>query len=352
MSPSKAEITATLLGDILRSVSRSFYLTLRVAPPVTRHTLGLAYLFCRAADTIADTGVLARPERLAHLSGYREQFLQPAVAWDRLFALAGQLKPGEGSAGERALLARLSDCFHLYLALPPADQRLTRELVTTLTNGMAMDLTAFPGDSAQSAPALPTLKEMDQYCYYVAGCVGEFWTRLHRHYFPAMAKIAPEEEQCRRAVHFGKGLQMTNLLKDIAPDLQRGRCYLPQELLVTVGLTPRQLTQPAALDRLRPVLRQLVRLALEHLDHGWQYIQSLPRRPLRLRLACLWPHLLALKTLRLVATSERLLEPVPLKISRASVYRTMAVTALLIWSPALLDRYQARLRRRLTDTLN
>jgi farnesyl-diphosphate farnesyltransferase len=285
------------------------------------------------------------------LAHYREQFLLPEVQWERLAALPAQLAPRGGSAGERRLLARLSDGFHLLLALPPTDQRLIRQLVATLTSGMAMDLVAFPGDSAGSARALPTLKEMDQYCYFVAGCVGEFWTRLHRHYLPEMAGTIPEEEHCRLAVHFGKGLQMTNLLKDIALDLRRGRCYLPQELLAAGALSPPQLADVAALPRLRPILHRLARLTLEHLDEGWRYIRLLPLRSIRLRLACLWPHLLALKTLRLVATSDRLLDPVPLKISRASVYRTMAVTGLLIWSPPLLDRYQARLRRRLMDAL-
>ena len=249
------------------------------------------------------------------------------------------------------MLARLSDCFHLLLALPQTDQRLIRQLVATLTNGMAMDLTAFPGDSVGSARALPTLKEMDQYCYFVAGCVGEFWTRLHRHYLPKMADAVPEEEHCRLAVDFGKGLQMTNLLKDIAPDLQRGRCYIPQELLHSAGLNVPELAHAGALPRLRPLLNRLIGVTIDHLDQGWRYIQGLPARPVRLRLACLWPHLLALKTLRLIATSDRLLEPLPLKISRASVYRTMAVTCLLIPLPSLLDRYQARLRQQLLNVL-
>lgn len=351
MKSSKDDITTALLQDILRSVSRSFYLTLRVAPPATRPTLGLAYLFCRAADTIADTGLLPREERLANLGSYREQFLQPAIQWDRLFALSARLNPEGGSPGELALLTRLADCFHLLLTLPQPEQRLIRALVCTLTNGMAMDLTAFQGDSAPTASALPTIKETDQYCYFVAGCVGEFWTRLHRLHVPAMAAV-PEEEQCRLAVRFGKGLQMTNLLKDLAVDLARGRCYVPADQLAAAGLKPSDLADPVALPALRPIVRRLIELTLDHLDQGWRYIEGLPSRPIRLRLACLWPHLLALKTLTLIAETDRLLEPVPLKITRAAVYRTLAATTFLIWSPGLLNRYQIRLRRKLTRALD
>jgi farnesyl-diphosphate farnesyltransferase len=351
MAPSRDVITTTLLRDILRSVSRSFYLTLRIAPPSTRRTLGLAYLFCRAADTIADTALLPRDERLAQLGRYREQFLQPAIQWDQLFALARRLNPQGGSPGERVLLTRLSDCFHLLLALPQPEQRLIRSLVTTLTNGMAIDLTAFPGDSAQAARALPTLKETDQYCYFVAGCVGEFWTRLHRLHLPAVAAAGPEDEQCRLAVRFGKGLQMTNLLKDLAVDLAHGRCYIPADELAAAGLSPADLARHEILPKLRPILHRHIGLTLDHLDQGWRYIEGLPKRPIRLRLACLWPHLLALKTLHLIATTDRLLAPVPLKINRASVYRTMAVTMLLIWSRPLLTWYQGRLRRQLLNAL-
>jgi farnesyl-diphosphate farnesyltransferase len=351
MASSKDAITSTLLRDILRAVSRSFYLTLRVAPRATRRTLGLAYLFCRAADTIADTALLPREDRLPQLGRYREQFLQPIIRWDLLFALSSRLNAVGGSAGERALLTRLSDCFHLLLTLPQAEQRLIRSLVGTLTNGMAMDLTTFPGDSAETARALPTLKETDEYCYFVAGCVGEFWTRLHRLHYPAMAAFGPEEEQCRLGVRFGKGLQMTNLLKDLAVDLARGRCYIPADQLAAAGLKPAELTDPAVLPRLRPIVHRLIGLTLEHLDQGWRYIDGLPGRPIRLRLACLWPHLLALKTLHLVATTDRLLEPAPVKISRASVYRTMLITSLCVWSRPLLTRYQVRLRRRLVVAL-
>lgn len=351
-SASTDAVDAALLHDILPRVSRSFYLTLAVAPVQTRRTVGVGYLFCRAADTIADTSLLPRPERVAALAGYREQFLHATIQWPVIADLSGRLVPHQGSPGERALMARLQDCFRLLSTLPPRDQALIRELVSTLTNGMAMDLSAFPGESLQTARALPTLKELDQYCYYVAGCVGEFWTRLHRHYFPNVAAALPEAEHCRLAAHFGKGLQMTNLLKDVGQDLSRGRCYIPQEMLTTVGLRPEQLTGKSALTVLRPVLQQLLQVTLQHLDQGWRYIRCLPRSPLRLRLACLWPHLLALKTLRLIATSDGLLEPSPVKISRASVYRTMAVTTTVIWSGPLLDHYHARLRQQLLDALS
>ncbi|MEE8303042.1 MAG: squalene/phytoene synthase family protein, partial [Candidatus Tectomicrobia bacterium] len=68
----------TLLRNILRHVSRSFYLSLIVLPKAVRQQVSLAYLFCRAADTIADTDLLARHERLQTLEAFRRQFMQDA----------------------------------------------------------------------------------------------------------------------------------------------------------------------------------------------------------------------------------------------------------------------------------
>ena len=67
-----------LLGDLLRGVSRSFYLTLRVLPGDLRIPIGLAYLLARAADTIADTRLLPSEDRLERLLEFRAQVDGPA----------------------------------------------------------------------------------------------------------------------------------------------------------------------------------------------------------------------------------------------------------------------------------
>ena len=63
-----------LLDDVLRRVSRSFYLSLRILPGSLREPIGLAYLLARAADTVADTRVLPRAERLGHLEALRAAY--------------------------------------------------------------------------------------------------------------------------------------------------------------------------------------------------------------------------------------------------------------------------------------
>ena len=57
-----------LTTALLKSVSRTFYLSLAVLPAAVRPTIGLAYLFARAADTIADTRLIERRARITHLA--------------------------------------------------------------------------------------------------------------------------------------------------------------------------------------------------------------------------------------------------------------------------------------------
>jgi farnesyl-diphosphate farnesyltransferase len=89
------------------------------------------------------------------------------------------------------------------------------------------------------------------------------------------------------------------------------------------------LLKKEALPSFRPVLRRLATMAVEHLDQGWLYTLAIPRREVRLRLACMWPILSAGETLRLILRSPDLLDPsARIKISRGTVYRMMALTTL------------------------
>lgn len=337
-----------LLQTILKQVSRSFYLTMSVVPRCVRDQIGLAYLFARAADSIADTDLIERSRRLLLLNEFRAQFaLADGVNWEAVRTIQAALIPHQTDSGERRLLERLEDCFRLYGDLDSDDRERIRGLMATLTKGMEMDLTHFPGDSVGKLAALRTMDELDLYTYYVAGCVGEFWTGMMCAHLPSLSHWN-QEEMARTGVRFGKGLQMTNILRDLARDLQRGRCYIPESLLQEAGLVPQDLLKRDALPALRPVLRKLLNMAVEHLDQGWCYTMAIPRREIRLRLACMWPILFAGGTLARIASSADLLNPkvIP-KISKGEVYRVMAATTLSGGCGYVGTAYWGMLRKRI-----
>jgi farnesyl-diphosphate farnesyltransferase len=337
------------LHHLLKQVGRSFSLTISILPPSLREPVGLAYLLARAADTIADTRIIPRMERLRYLDLFRQEVQGTASPDlpDVLQTLAGpQCLPAE-----RELLARLPECFLLYRALPEDDRGRIQGLLLTLTHGMQMELRLFPGENEGRLVALQTRADLDRHTYFAAGCVGEFWTDMAMAHRPAL-HAWDAAAMGRRGVRFGQGLQMTNVLRDLAQDFRIGRCYLPREDLDGLGLSPDDLLQPEAIGRLRPLLDQLLRLTLAHYAEGWAYTLAIPPREVRMRLACAWPLLIGLGTLERVQRACDLLDPrVIVKIPRRSVYAILVRSGITAWSDRGLDRYYRALRGRVAQAM-
>ncbi|MGH7262615.1 MAG: phytoene/squalene synthase family protein [Candidatus Rokuibacteriota bacterium] len=334
-----------LLQDLLKQVSRSFYLSLAVLPRSVRAPVGLAYLFARAADTIADTRLVTRDERLRHLEAFRAELRDEKPS--RLQDIIGACTGPNPHAGERELLRRLPDCFARNRELDKADRDRVRSLLLTITEGMTWDLKTFPGENEGRLVALETRQELDRYTYLVAGCVGEFWTEIHAAHCPRLARWDVDQMK-REGVRFGKGLQMTNVLRDLSRDLRIGRCYLPREDLGRLSLDPKDLLDPAAIARIRPLIMELMSLTLEHYAVGWAYTLAIPRGEWRMRLACSWPLLIGLKTLGLLAESPNLLDPrQSIKIPRSTVYGILARSLALVGSNRRLASEARRLSARI-----
>jgi farnesyl-diphosphate farnesyltransferase len=299
-----------------------------------RDEMGLAYLLARAADTIADTDLIGREQRLQYLNMFRAQFTGDGVQPQAVQAIQTALLPHQTDSAERVLLERLPECLALYRQFERADRERIRWLMEVLPNGMEMDLMRFPGSSAQDLSALERPEELDRYTYYVAGCVGEFWTRMVCAHRRAMAQW-DVDRMSAIGVRFGKGLQLTNIVKDLARDLHNGRCYVPTQWLDEVGLKPLDLLKPESLPTFRPILLRMIRQAVAHLDQGWLYTMALPI-------------LLAGETLKRVATAQDLLDPtVNVKAPRSVVYRVMALTTFTGACGYVGTAYWGRLRKQI-----
>jgi farnesyl-diphosphate farnesyltransferase len=304
-----AATTATeLTGPLLKQVSRSFYLTLRILPAPVRPQISLAYLLARASDTIADTEAVPRAKRVICLREF-----QPLTRVPNLGAIA----ENQALPGERELLARLGECLDMLNTFRTADCRLIQQLLETITTGQIFDLERFPAGNLTS---LTDDAELDRYTYLVAGCVGEFWTKMCQAHVKGMGQWG-DGAMVEKGIRFGKGLQLVNILRDVAEDRRRGRQYLPDLAGYQTWL-----------DR-----------AVEHLDAGWQYTLSIPARQWRVRLACTWPIWIGLETialLRRAAPDQRV------KVPQGVVNRLLLRSFLGCRSNAALDqRYRQLVER-------
>jgi farnesyl-diphosphate farnesyltransferase len=316
------------LRQTLKGVSRSFHLTLRVLPAAVRRQIGLAYLLARTTDTIADTELVPLDQRVKALHDLRQRVVGASSQPLNLGELARQ----QGSPAERALLENCNANLALLRTLSPADLQLVQEVLGTITSGQELDLRRFSGGSVEQITALSSDTELDDYTYRVAGCVGEFWTRICRaHLFPTIAVDATE--LLGNGIRFGKGLQLVNILRDLPRDLRQGRCYLPRERLAELMLTPSDLLKSDSEPRLRPLYDSYLDLAQGHLTAGWIYTNALPRGCIRLRLGCAWPILIGFETLKLLRVGAILDPQKRAKVSRPKV-RQLVLRSLIRYPSA------------------
>ena len=335
---------------LLKGVSRSFYLTIRVLPRQVRGPIQLAYLLARAADTVADTDALPSDYRLEHLTRFRARLGGKDIE---------PLEVTNGAAGARfrrddaetELLQALPDLFGSLDNMPEDDRRNVQRTVDTLVHGMEFDLTTFPAPESGRIGSLDTFDDLERYTYLVAGCVGEFWTDVMISHDPAVRNW-DRDRMVELGVRFGKALQMTNVIRDVPRDVRAGRCYVPRDMLESVGLTPEALLSPDACEAARPVLAALVGRALDFYVSAEEYIRATPRRSARLRLAMTWPVLIGLATLDLLLRSPNWLDPDErIRVSRPWVYGMMIRSIPCAWSNALFTSWTRRLRGRIEDSL-
>jgi farnesyl-diphosphate farnesyltransferase len=314
-----------LLTSLLRDVSRSFYLTMRMLPGPVRRQISVAYLLARTTDTIADTEMAEVPSRLQALAALRQRIRGHDDAPLRL----AQLGAGQGLPAERILLQHCEESLRLLLDLSEADRLLVRDVLDIIISGQELDLQRFGAATADQIVALQTGEELDDYTYRVAGCVGEFWTKMCAAHL-RLGNGLDGESLVRKGARFGKGLQLVNILRDLPQDLRHGRCYVPTPLLTEAGLVPEDLLSPQNAGRFRPAYDQLIALAEGHLAAGWEYTGLLPKRQVRLRLACAWPVLIGARTLRKLRHENMLDATRRVKVSRPEV-RSLILRSVFLY---------------------
>ena len=307
---------------ILQGVSRTFALTIPTLPEPLYLAVANAYLLCRIADTIEDDADFSFEQK----HEYSQQFvdiLRGAGEVDSFKALSDKLAP-HALPAERELLANTDAVIRITHSLNDNQQQALVKCVRTMADGMMYYQGQETLDGLADQPA------MDRYCYYVAGVVGEMLTELFCDYLPELAAEKPH--LMRLAVSFGQGLQMTNILKDIWDDRNRGACWLPRDAFEARGITLRDIQPGQGGDDFADAMGQLISIAHGHVHNALEYTLHIPRREPGIRKFCLWALGMAVLTLRKINTNRNYADGSEVKISRNSVKATVLSTNLSVRS--------------------
>ena len=327
--------------QLLRGVSRSFGLSIRLLPGVLQGPVGLGYLLARTADTIADTTSQSAEYRLALLDSLQSAIDTPHDL-PQLAQALDNFAQHVANPHEQTLLRQTLPCLTALAQLPEADQTAIRQVLAAITEGQRWDLGTL--DTPQQA-GVQTRQEIDRYTWLVAGSVGEFWTRLCTLHLQDW-HTGPDTDLMRWGAHYGQGLQRLNILRDAGSDLRAGRCYWPVEELQPLGLDRAQLCEAArsgdmaTLARLTPVLEAWHDTTQALLHDGLRY--SLALRGWRLRLASALPCLIGIRTLALLrrAGPQALVQHI--KLPRREVQKQLLALVLCGVSDRQLNASWAR----------
>jgi farnesyl-diphosphate farnesyltransferase len=313
---------------ILPHVSRTFALTIPQLPPALRTPVTNAYLLCRIADTIEDevdpsvAATLVLQQRFVSVVCGRED--ADLLVRDVVPQLSARTLPAE-----RDLVQNMKRVVGITAGFEEPQRIAIQRCLDIMCHGMhKFQLTA-------SVRGLPRSTDLDDYCYYVAGVVGQMLTELFCSYSAEIRKHRTELHDL--AVSFAQGLQMTNILKDVWEDRTRGACWLPQEVFTRYGIDLERLG-PGPDTRFDAGMRELVGVAHVHLRNALAYTLLIPAKETGIRRFCLWAIGLAVLTLKRIAQTPGFTSGTQVKVSHAAVGITQISTNVAVRSNWMLER--------------
>jgi len=304
--------TASLHEHLLEGVSRTFALTIPQLPDGLRETVTNAYLLCRIADTIEDDPDLDAEAK----DTFHAAFLNAAESGRGATAFARSLWPRLAPStlyAEVELIRESPQVLRMTHRLQPRQRGAILRCLTNMSRGMGRF------ERSRSRSGLEDVTEYERYCYFVAGVVGEMLTKLFCDHSPKID--AKREDLEARAVNFGLGLQMTNILKDVWDDYDDGVCWLPREVFASHGydlseLQPNHNGNGAAFAA---SMQHLIGIAHAHLREALEYTLAIPNNETGIRRFLIWATLLAASTLRKISAEPLFTAGTEVKVSRRKV---------------------------------
>lgn len=309
--------------EALQGVSRTFALTIPQLPDGLCDVVGNAYLLCRITDTIEDEPALSAEQKRE----FSERFAEIVAGRREPDSFArdlGKLLSSSTTESEHDLIANTARVVRITEGFSDTQRNALERCVKIMSRGMA------EFQQKATVEGLNDLPHLDQYCYYVAGVVGEMLTELFCDHSEEIN--ARREELLALSVSFGQGLQMTNILKDMWDDQRRGACWLPRDIFLAAGFNLSSLSSMQNDPGFTKGLFELVAIARHHLANALRFIMIIPARETGIRLHCLWALGMAVLTLRRIYATPVFRSGQEVKISRRSVWMVTIITRAVVRS--------------------
>ncbi|MCB9785082.1 MAG: squalene/phytoene synthase family protein [Deltaproteobacteria bacterium] len=303
---------------MLAEVSRTFAIPISMLRPSLRDAVTTGYLLCRIVDTVEDEAALDLESRERLYASFLA-VLERGAAVDA-FEAAFRALPGASADLELARhLGRVAEATD---SLPARLRPVVVRWVAEMARGMGIYSHRAPG--SDGLVALSTLSDLERYCYFVAGTVGHMLTELFR---VEVAELDPTRALAleSRAEEFGLGLQLVNILKDITDDSARGWSFIPRTICWREGLEPVDLLSEGHRRAAHAAVLPVFERADRALDTALEYCLALPPTATDVRLFCLLPLWMAVRTLELARGNDAQFTPSrPVKVSREEVAHLVA----------------------------
>jgi farnesyl-diphosphate farnesyltransferase len=315
--------------NILDDVSRTFALTIPQLPDGLSRVVGNAYLLCRIADTIEDDKDLAFTRKRE----FSEMFTQVVTGDQPSEKFAEDLAPLLSATTpnqEKHLVEKTPVVIRITHSFNERQRAALGRCIRIMADGMSK----FQESNVKDG--LNTQQDMDKYCYYVAGVVGEMLTEFFCDYSENIN--IHYDRLMELGISFGQGLQMTNILKDIWDDQQRQMCWLPNEVFKKYGTDLRELVPGNTNPGIHRALGHLVSVASGHLSNALEYTLLIPAKEKGIRRFCLWALGMAVLTLRNINQHRNFTSGQEVKISRVNVRTIITLSNLFTGNDYILRK--------------
>jgi farnesyl-diphosphate farnesyltransferase len=311
---------------MLPLVSRTFSLNIEHLEGDIRKTVLLGYLLFRIADTFEDTIYQDEREKIADLRDFSEIFKGDKDLFHRLKLYETLKFRWKESSDEKNLIENGHRVLRCYFDLSDTYRKIIDPLIVETSEGMS-EFQKRKIESDSETFQLSDMKELEEYCYYVAGVVGVMLTKIFCHR-GGIKKQKSELEKFQ--IHFGIALQLINIIKDYQKDIVRGWCYIPHSITKEYQIEINAIKTLSTKQR-RGITKSVLPFIIPYLDSTLEYIKLLPLEERSIRMFCIIPFVLGYRTLSKIAKMEGN------KISRQEVGDIMNRSDTFAQSNSLLE---------------